>query len=77
MNLSREFSCEEGGQKINFLATYNTMTHAFQVVENGQKQYELFFDKATRIWGTRGEAVPSIAVEKLAQLVQQSFGVFV
>lgn len=77
MNLSREFSFEEGGQKFNFLVTYNTTTHAFQVVENSHRQYELFFDMATRTWGTKGEAVPSIAVEKLAQLVQQSFGVFV
>lgn len=77
MNLSREFSCEEESLKINFLVTYNTTTHAFQVVENGQRQYELFFDMGTRTWGTRGEVVSSISVEKLAQLVQQSFGVFV
>lgn len=75
-SLSREFQKEVNGQVINFEATYNPQTHQFIVKENENYSYQLIFDMNNRNWSTVGNE-PSIPVQELATLVQQSFGVFV
>ena len=77
MNLSRQFSLEVNGTPISFVATYNPMTHFFTITENESASYMLLFNPADRSWSTAEGPEPSIPVEELAKLVQQSFGVFV
>lgn len=77
MNLSRTFTQEVNGRTINFHVTYDLQTHFFNVVEDDQLSYTLQFNPETKAWTTSGRSEPSIPVSQLAQLVQQSFGVFV
>jgi len=77
MNLSRAFTEEVEGRLIHFNVTYNPATHFFDVVEDGQARYTLTFNPATRTWATVDGSEPSIPVDQLAHLVQESFGVFV
>lgn len=77
MNLSRAFTKEVDGRAVQFIATYNPQTHFFDVVEDGDTSYVLMFNPATKAWTTSEGAEPALPVDQLAQLVQQSFGVFV
>lgn len=77
MDLSREFTEQAGDKVIKFHVTYDMKTHHFAVVEDDSRTYTLKYDIPTRRWSTEDGSEPGIAIDKLALLVQQSFGVFV
>lgn len=76
-NLMRQFTQEVNGETIIFDVEYNPKTHHFTVTENTLVQYTLIFDPITRTWITTDGPEPSLPINELAALVQQSFGVFV
>lgn len=76
-NLMRQFTQEVNGETIIFDVQYNPKTHHFTVTENTLVQYTLIFDPTTRTWTTIDGPEPSLPINELAALVQQSFGVFV
>jgi hypothetical protein len=76
-NFNRQFSKEINGETTFFEVQYDPKTHHFTVTENTLVQYKLVFDPTFRTWTTTDGPEPSIPVEELATLVQQSFGVFV
>ena len=76
-NLMRQFTQEVNGETIIFDVQYNPKTHHFTVTENTLVQYTLIFDPTTRTWTTTDVPEPSLPINELAALVQQSFGVFV
>lgn len=76
-NLSREFTARVGDQIVRFEAVYDPTAHFFTVTEDQTRTYKLLFHMETRKWSTAEGPEPSVPVEDLAKMVQQSFGVFV
>lgn len=77
MNLSREFTARVGDQVVHFEAVYDPSAHFFTVTEDQTRTYKLLFDMESREWSTAEGPEPSVPVNELANMVQQSFGVFV
>ncbi|WKK58280.1 hypothetical protein [Sphingobacterium sp. BN32] len=77
MDLTRVFEKQLSDRTITFQATYDLQSHGFNITEDNQISYELRFNPAERSWSVSGEYQPSIPVEELAKLVQESFGHFV
>lgn len=77
MELNRTFAYHHEGREIQFSVTYDPKTHSFNVVEDDNINYILSYNPTTREWTSTEDPGPSISVDKLAQLVQKSFGVFV
>jgi len=77
MDLNRTFTHDHMGRIIKFSVTYDPQTHSFNVVEDESINYLLSYNPSTKEWTTTEDPMPSIPVNELALLVQQSFGVFI
>ena len=77
MDLTRTFQYENNDQLINFHVTYDLKTHSFNIVEDDQINYILSYNAALKQWSATEDPAPSIPVPVLAELVQNSFGIFV
>jgi len=77
MDLTRTFQHSHNDQIINFHVTYDLQTHSFNIVEDDNINYILTYNPALKQWSATEDPAPSIPVPVLAELVQQSYGMFV
>ena len=68
-------ACQSLADKEKAPALVNTLLELLKQDDN--INYILSYNPATREWTSTEDPGPSISVDKLAQLVQKSFGVFV